>query len=490
MNAKKSLADKSQNQRFYLTTTAPYVNAKPHIGFALEIIQADTIARYKRLQGFDVFFNFGTDEHGQKIYQKAQEEGKDPKKYADEYFETFAVLKEKLNLSYDNVTRTTDEYHKKAAQEMWRLCQKNGYIEKGTYEAKYCVGCELEKQDSELEDGKCPLHPTYEIEKIKEENYFFKFSQFADKLHDLYTKNPNFIVPSHRLREIDNFVESGLTDFSISRLKEKMPWGVEVPGDDKHVMYVWFDALTYYISSLRWPFDPQKFEDYWGTIDAPNAIQLAGKDNLRQQSAMWQAMLMAAGLPTSKQILIHGFITSGGQKMSKSIGNVIDPIEYVEKYGTDALRYYLLAKISPFEDSDFTKESFEQIYQSDLANGLGNLVSRVASLAELNNVDASKNAVNEFDTFIREALDQYRFDWVLEEIWKKITLLDTKINNEELWKETNQKVASLVKVIEGVRQIAYDLKPFLPETAEKIEKQFAGPEIKKSTPLFPRLERN
>lgn len=473
--------------KFYITTTAPYVNAKPHIGFALEIVQADVIARYKRLTDNEVFFNFGTDEHGQKIYQKAVEEGKDPQKYTDEYFEKFTILKSKLNLSYDNVTRTTDDYHIKAAQEIWKLCDKNGFIEKGTYEAKYCVGCELEKQDSELVDGQCPIHPTYKIELIKEDNYFFKFSKFADKLHDLYSQNPDFVVPSHRLKEIDNFVTSGLTDFSISRLKEKMPWGVPVPGDDKHVMYVWFDALTFYISALGWPDNKEKFESFWGTIEKPNAIQVAGKDNLRQQSAMWQTMLLAAGLPTSKQILIHGFITSGGQKMSKSIGNVIDPIEYVDKYGTDALRYYLLAKISPFEDSDFTKESFEQVYQSDLANGLGNLVARVASLAELNSVDSGLNKINKVTQAISDLLNVYKFDKALEEIWKTITVLDTKINQNELWKETNTKLDILLEVINGIRQIAYDLKPFLPETAEKIEKQFTGPKIKKSVPLFPRL---
>ena len=488
MDKKKSLLGRSsRNEPFYITTTLPYVNAKPHIGFALEIVQADAIARYHKLLGDEVFFNFGTDEHGLKIYHKAQEAGKESQIYVDEYAAKFDELKKALNLSYNNFIRTTDPHHIKAAQEIWKRCNDNGYIEKGVYKAKYCVGCELEKQDSELVDGKCPIHPGQELQLIEEENYFFKFSKFQDKLLGLYKNNPDFVIPKNRLVEITNFVISGLQDFSISRLKEKMPWGVPVPGDDKQVMYVWFDALTNYISALGWPEDKEHFTKFWGTKNKPNAIQVAGKDNLRQQSAMWQAMLMAADLPLTKQILIHGFLTIGGKKISKSSGESVDPVEYVDKYGTDALRYYLMAKINPFEDSDFTKESFEQAYQADLANGLGNLVARVARLAELNKVNAGKSGMHEFDKFVVEAINQYRFDWAIDEIWKNISKLDDVINKEELWKNTSTKIPVLVDIIEEIRQIAYDLKPFLPETAEKIENQFKGPKIKSSEPLFPRL---
>src|SRR3989344_5555456 len=319
---KSTMKQKSQNRHFYITTTLPYVNAKPHIGFALEIIQADAIARFHTLLGKEVFFNFGTDEHGQKIYKKS------------------------LNLSYNNFIRTTDPDHKRAAQEIWKICRDNGFIEKGLYSAKYCVGCELEKQDSELVDDKCPLHPIEEIQTIEEENYFFKFSKFQEKLLKLYMKNPDFVVPKHRLTEISNFVKDGLKDFSVSRLKEKMPWGVSVPDDPDHVMYVWFDALTNYISALGWPSAAEAsegkpedvFTKFWGTVAHPNALQMAGKDQIRQQAAMWQAMLMSAGLPPTKQIIIHGFITVGGEKMSKSVGNVIDPLAIVDEYGADALR--------------------------------------------------------------------------------------------------------------------------------------------------------
>jgi methionyl-tRNA synthetase len=302
---------------FYITSTLPYVNSDPHVGFALEIVQADILARYHALLGDDVFFNTGTDEHGVKIYRKAEEEGKEPQAYVDEYAAKFDHLKATLNLSYNSFIRTTDQKHIAAAQEFWKRCADNGDIYKKEYSVKYCSGCELEKTDSELVDGKCSLHPNLEIELIHEENYFFKFSKYQDELLKLYKEQPDFVVPAHRLNEIRSFVAQGLTDFSISRLKEKMPWGVPVPGDESQVMYVWFDALVNYISCLDWP--DEKFSEWWPSI------QFAGKDNLRQQSAMWQAMLLSAKIPTSKQIMIHGFLTSDGKKMSKSLGNVVDP---------------------------------------------------------------------------------------------------------------------------------------------------------------------
>ncbi len=346
----------------------------------------------------------------------------------------------------------------------------------------------MEKQDSDLVDGKCPLHPNKEIELIEEENYFFKFSKLGDKLLQHYDKYSDFVIPKHRQKEIRNFVEAGLSDFSISRLKEKMPWGIPVPDDEKQVMYVWFDALTYYISALGWPIDENKFADFWGTFDKPNAIQVAGKDNLRQQSAMWQAMLIAAGLPPSRQIFIHGFITSGGLKMSKSLGNVIDPIEYVIKYGTDALRYYLLAKINPSEDSDFTKEKFEEAYEGDFANGLGNLVSRVAKLAENSEFDFEAKETKLFDE-VETELSEYRFDNAMKFIWEKISIVDQEINKSEPWKLVGDELkSSLQNYIDEIRIIAYNLKPFLPNSSDKIEKIFKGPKIKSVEALFPRLK--
>lgn len=475
------------SQKKYITTTAPYVNSSPHVGFALEIIRADVWARYHRMNDEDVFFNTGTDEHGKKIYEKALEEGKEAQAYVDEYASKFDNLKDVLNLSYNSFWRTTNPAHIKAAQEMWKRVDSNGYIEKGVYKAKYCVGCELEKQDSDLVDGRCPLHPMKELELIEEENYFFKFSKLEKKLLDHYDKYSDFVIPSNRQKEIRNFVKAGLSDFSISRLKEKMPWGVPVPGDEKHVMYVWFDALTYYISALGWPEDEVKFRQYWGTIEEPNAVQIAGKDNLRQQTAMWQAMLMAADLPPSRQIFINGFITSDGQKMSKSLGNVIDPFEYVQRYGTDALRYYLLAKVSSTDDSDFTKEKFEEVYNGDLANGLGNLVARVAKLCEKSEYEFEITKYN-FYPEIGDLINSFQFDSALKLISEKITLVDQDINKTEPWKLKGVQLKSVLnKYLFDLRNIAYNLKPFLPETSEKILSNI-GSNKPISEILFPRLK--
>jgi methionyl-tRNA synthetase len=474
---------------YYITTTIPYVNADPHVGFALEVIRADVLARLHRLIGEDVFYNAGSDEHGVKIYRKAIESGKTPQEYVDEYAARFGKLKQALNLSYDNFIRTTDPKHEAAAQEFWRMCDSAGYIYKKNYKIKYCPGCELEKTDSELVDGKCEFHPTTELDLIDEENYFFKFSDFEKQLLTLYENNPSFVVPEKRQKEITNFVKSGLEDFSISRLKEKMPWGVPIPDDVSQVMYVWFDALVNYISTLGWPENQEKFVKFWGTQSNPIAIQLAGKDNLRQQSCMWQAMLMAVNLPLSKQIFIGDFIQSGGQRMSKSIGNVVDPFEYVEMYGTDALRYYLLAKINPFADSDFTKEKFEEVYQADLANGLGNLVARVAAMAEpLRGKFQIPNSKLQISIEITKALDEYKFDEAMAHIWDKIRKADQYISEKEVWKlKDEEKAQALTWLVGEVRQIAADLAPFMPETAEKIATQYSKEKIEKSAPLFPRL---
>lgn len=465
----------------YLTTTLPYVNSDPHLGFALEIIQADSIARYQKLIGNNVFFNFGTDEHGLKIYRKALENKKSPQEYVDEYAKKFESLKKALNLSYNNFIRTTDLHHIKAAQEFWNRCDKNGDIYKKLYKIKYCVGCELEKTDSELVDGRCSIHPNLEIEIIEEENYFFRFSKYQNVLLKFYENSPDFVIPTGKFTEIKSFVKSGLQDFSISRLKEKMPWGVPVPKDSKHVMFVWFDALVNYVSAIGWPDNEKEFKRWWPVI------QFAGKDNLRQQTAIWQAMLLSAKLPTSKQVFIHGFITVNGQKISKSLGNTVDPIELTEKYGVDAVRYFLLAKLHPFEDSDFTYQRFEESYNGDLANGLGNLVARVAKLCEKSGLSfkPSKTTLNKK---VEKELKEYRFDNALKIINEEITQTDQFINEEEPWKKEGEELEKiLIHLVDHLRSIAFNLKPFLPETAERVERQFKGQKIKSEDPLFPRI---
>lgn len=478
-----------ENKNFYLTTTLPYVNSEPHLGFALEIIQADVIARWKRQEGCEVFFNTGTDEHGIKIYRKAQEQGLDPQTFSDINAKKFDDLKKALNLSYNSFIRTTAPHHIKAAQEFWRRCEKNGDIYKRDYRIKYCVGCELEKTESELVDGRCPIHPGQDLEIIEEENYFFRYSRYQNELLDLYRKNPKFILPEFRLGEIKRFTEQGLRDFSISRLREKLPWGVPVPGDEEHTMYVWFEALVNYISCLGWPDDLGKFNDFWP------GIQVAGKDNLRQQSSMWQAMLMSAGLPNSRQVLIHGFITVDGQKMSKSLGNVVDPFELVSKYDTDPVRYFLLREISPFEDGDFTIEKFKARYNADLANGLGNLTARVISLARMSNVKIqmsnqiqNPNVKKEIDNArqkYRQALDSFRFNEALSAVWGLIGFCDKYIEEERPWEEKENSKEVIGDLLLALKEISEMLKPFLPETSEKILARLEG---KEGEALFPRLD--
>jgi methionyl-tRNA synthetase len=475
---------------FYITTTLPYVNADPHVGFAMEIIRADTVARYKKECGYDVFFNTGTDEHGMKLERAAREAGEEPQVYVDRYAARFRGLIELLGIMEDvHFIRTTDEHHMKAAQEFWRVCKENGYIYKKEYEAKYCVGCELEKTDSDLVDGKCPEHPNKEIEIIKEENYFFKFSAFQEKLLAFYDAHPDFVRPAFRQAEIRGFVEKGLNDFSISRVKEKMPWGVPVPNDESQVMYVWFDALVNYVSTLGWPEDGETFEKYWVS---GISVQYAGKDNLRQQTAIWQAMLMAAGLPNTHTVVINGFITGGGgMKMSKSLGNVVNPYDVVEEYGTDALRYFLLRHVNSFDDSDFTHERFASDYEAHLVNGIGNLTNRVLKMAESYldaPVEISEKHMEDFPEYV-QAFEKYELSSAVDYIWKKIGDADLLIQESEpfkLVKSDPERAKEIVtELVSELATIAHLLRPLMPKTATRIEKGIAE-NRKPETPLFVR----
>ncbi len=479
---------------FYITTTLPYVNADLHMGHALEFVRADIVARYKKLQGFDVFFNTGTDEHGMKIFEKAESLGKNPQEFVDESFLRFreSVKIFGMDESILHFIRTTDERHVKSAQEFWKRVSDNGFIYKKNYQAKYCVGCEETKSDSEILNGECIIHPGRALEIIEEENYFFKYSEFTDKLLKFYKENPNFVVPDFRYNEIKAFVERGLQDFSISRLKSKMPWGIPVPGDENHVMYVWFDALTNYINTLGWPDMEGDFKKYWAE---GNPTQYCGKDNLRFQSAMWQAMLMAAGVPNSHQIIINGFITGeGGIKMSKTLGNTTDPKEIVAEYGVDALRFFLAKEVSSFEDSPFTPERFKDAYNAGLANGLGNLTSRIMKMAETNLEDPveipTMNMTEDWEPAII-AMENFNIAEAMGVLFKHVSELDELIQTKQPFKLVKTNKAEAVEIIKDLviklHNIGQMLLPVMPETSKKIIEICKSNKMP-SEPLFLRKE--
>lgn len=482
--------------KYYITTAIPYVNAKPHVGHALEFVQADVIARYQKLLGKEAYLLSGSDENALKNVQAAETAGKQIQDFVDENSHLFQNLAEKLNVTFDFFQKGSNKDHYESSQELWKRCEQNGDIYKKDYSGFYCVGCELFYEKDELnENGECFEHPGKALQEVSETNYFFKLSKYNDQIKKLIESDELKITPSSRKNEMLSFIEKGLEDISISRSNERAKnWGVPVPGDESQRMYVWFDALNIYRSGLG-----EKYDELW-----PADVHVIGKGITRFHAIYWPAFLLSAGLPLPKSLFIHGYFTVDGQKMSKSLGNVVDPIELINKYGTDALRYYFLSQIPSTDDGDFSEEKLRVVFNADLANGLGNLVARVARLCEkvsLNNSEtptietSTKNTVKTEGTIhnsdkYQSLFNEFAFNILLNEIWLEIAGVDKKINDDAPWKlvdtDTDTLKTKLTGYVNDIKLIAFLLQPFLPETAGKILRQFSG-EIKSSDSLFPRI---
>ena len=479
-------------KKFYITTSIVYTNASPHIGFVFELIQADVIARYHRILGEDVFFLTGTDEHGAKIARKAKQEEKTPQIFCDEIVKKYKELTKKLNISNNDFIRTTDrDRHWPGVYKFWEKMKKNGDIYEKKYQGLYCVGCEAFIKEKDLINGNCQFHHKVP-EKVSEKNYFFRLSKYSNQIKKNIEDNVIKIIPESRKNEMLAFIDNGLEDISFSRPKEKVEeWGIPVHGDDSQLIYVWGDALVNYISAIGYGKKEDNFLDFW-----PADIHCIGKDIQKFHILIWQGILLSAGLSLPKNIFVHGFINVDGKKMSKSLGNVVDPFELVEKYGTDAVRYFLLREISPTEDGDFTYQKFEQRYNSDLASGLGNLVARTLSMSkkidlefkflEINKIKNSeaKTKINQVIKSCNKLLDEFKFNEALVVIWELISFCDKYIEKERPWEKSEKQEQVIRDLIFIINEIAKLIEPFLPETSEKILEQL---QTKKSEPLFPRL---
>lgn len=530
----------ANRKKFYLTTSIAYANSAPHIGYALELVQADAIARFKRLSDYEVFFLTGADENGSKIKKTAEAQGLTPQAFVDQNTAQFRALGHALGISNDDFIRTSDTVrHHPAVKKMWQKLAAGGALHQKAYEGLYCVGCETFLSEKDLTDeGLCPLH-LKAPEVVKEQNHFFKLSQYLPQIQTLIEEDALKILPAERKNEILNIIKNAIEekmDVSFSRPHSVLDWGVAVPDDSAQTVYVWCDALTNYLSALDYTEESENFQKFW-----PADCHLIGKDILRFHAMIWPAMLLAAGLPLPKTIFVHGFITSDGQKMSKSLGNVVDPLELINHYGADAVRYYLLKEIPTGGDGDFSQEKFEAVYKADLQNGLGNLVARVLAMTEkyfdgmvpevsaeaLETVRfAGMELIKKTNAELEENFQNFKLDHILEDILSITQALDGYIQQHEPFKliktDPKKTAAVLYNCLETIRVLTWLIRPFMPETSDQILQQLIaentehkkhlasrpelapeiylkenavwgpllnpGTKVKKGAPLFPRLE--